>query len=113
MHQIIRENRYLTLATANKKGEAWASPLAYAYNQKNIFFIYSARASRHCRNLTENPKASAYIFNSTLPSSQADGLQFDATVLEVPPDNLQQIIDFYFRASFPDKNEREKMGSPS
>ncbi len=113
MHHIIRDNRYLTLATANKKGEAWASPLAYAYDEKeNLFYFYSARTSRHCLNIAENSKASACIFNSTLPSSCADGLQFDATVQAVVPERLEKTMDFYFRASFPDAKERAEWIRP-
>lgn len=113
MRQIIRENRYLTLATANKKGEAWASPLAYAYDEaKNIFYFYSARSSRHCLNMAENPKVSVCIFNSTLPSAKAEGLQFDAVVEEVSVGDLPQVMDFYFETSFPDEEERKEWVRP-
>lgn len=113
MHPIIQGNRYLTLATANKKGEAWASPLAYAFDEvKNIFYFYSAYQSRHCQNIKHNPYASICIFNSTFSSTEAEGLQFDVIVEEVKSNLLENVLDYYFTYSFPDKIERKKWLRP-
>ena len=109
--KIIRENRYLTLATAGSDGP-WAAPLAYTVEGHDLIF-YSATSSRHCQHLNENPSGSISIFNSTEPSSVVDGVQAYVTVSIVGPSDLPAIMERYFINSFPNPEERKAWVRPA
>lgn len=112
-HAIIRNNRYLVLATSHD-GETWAAPLAYVYDAaRQAFYFYSARDSRHGRHIAANPRAAITIFDSAAPSESALGLQCAVRVEEVGADALQSVAAFYFAQSFPDENERRKWQKPA
>lgn len=109
--QIFRRNRYLTLATC--AGEApWAAPLAYTVDPDFTLVFYTALEARHTQHFLKNPLVAGAIFDSTLSSDDADGLQFSGTCAEVFPETLQETMKRYFEASFPDQNVREKWLRP-
>lgn len=69
---ILESEKYLTLATSDKSGSNWASPLCFSATRdaKKIFFI-SLRESRHAKNIHENPQVGFAIFDSTQPLGTA------------------------------------------
>ncbi len=113
IHPIITANRYLTLATCNDNGDVWIAPLAYVYDPKEeIFYFYSAKKSKHSSHITINPKAAIAIFDSSASSEAVEGLQLAVQVEEVKDPELADVINFYFKQSFPDVEERKKWQRP-
>jgi nitroimidazol reductase NimA-like FMN-containing flavoprotein (pyridoxamine 5'-phosphate oxidase superfamily) len=108
---ILASNRYLTLATVSDD-RPWASPLAYTIEPDLSLIFYSARDSRHCKNLSQNPHVSGAIFDSREPSDTADGIQFVGTVEEVSDDDLADVMGRYFRLSFPEPEIRSRWNRP-
>ena len=103
--QIIKENRYLTLAT-NAQGDGWVAPLAYVVDEKFNFYWYSAAAAKHSVQLRENPRVAIAVFNSTISSDSADGLQISGLASEVQAKDLDYVVNLYFKQSFPDLEVR-------
>ena len=108
---IIRSNRYMTLATS-ANGETWAAPLAYVLDDRFRFIWYSATAARHSQHIKSNPNSAIAIFDSTLCSNDADGVQISGIAGEISEGELPEIMELYFKASFPDPEERAKWERP-
>jgi uncharacterized protein YhbP (UPF0306 family) len=108
---IIRANRYLTLATGLDES-VWAAPLAYVVDENLRFYWYSALEARHSQHIASNPSVAAAIFNSTVSSESADGVQLEGVAALVPAEDLDQIMDLYRTKSFPDLKIRSQWQRP-
>lgn len=108
---IIRNNRYFSLATSNG-GQPWVAPIAYSVDEAYNFYYYSAMNSIHSQHIRANPLVAVAIFDSTAPSDTADGLQIAGHVTEVSAERLPQIMDLYFKQSFPDETARARWLRP-
>jgi uncharacterized protein YhbP (UPF0306 family) len=97
---IIRANRYLTLATGLDES-VWAAPLAYVVDENLRFYWYSALEARHSQHIASNPSVAAAIFNSTVSSESADGVQLEGVAALVPAEDLDQIEDLPVYKSLP------------
>jgi uncharacterized protein YhbP (UPF0306 family) len=110
--EILRSNRYLTLATADKDGAPWAAPLAYVIDRNGDLLYYSAIETRHGRHIRENPLAACAVFDSSRSSDEVDGVQFSAQVSEVLEDDLFIAMELYFERAFPDPTVRSHWMRP-
>ena len=110
--KIIRENRYMTLATCSE-GSPWIAPLAYVVDANYNFYWYSAIDVRHSQHIKRNPHAAVAIYNSTEPSDIADGLQMSGTASEVSESDLARVMDLYWKQSFPDEQVRSQWMRPA
>lgn len=109
--RVLASNRYMTLATTDGT-VAWASPVAYALEADLSFVWYSAVDARHSENISRQPVISAAIFNSTEPSSVVQGVQMLGSA-EIVEARLEEVMDLYFRFSFPDAAERKNWERPA
>jgi uncharacterized protein YhbP (UPF0306 family) len=109
---IIKNNRFLSLATRNIKGDVWATPLSYSVDKDYNFYFTTAIDSIHIDHIRENPYVAFSIFNSTRRVSDIDGLQIKGIVGEVERDKLPQIVKEYYLQVFPDADERAEWESP-
>ncbi len=105
--KIVKENKFLTLATVNKEGEIWATPLSYSTDEDYNFYFTTAIDSKHIDHIKENPYVAFTIFNSTKRVSDIDGLQIKGIVGEVEKDRLPVIVKDYYKQVFPDIEERK------
>ncbi|HEX2359192.1 MAG TPA: pyridoxamine 5'-phosphate oxidase family protein [Solirubrobacterales bacterium] len=64
--RIIDANRYMTVATANRSGRPWASPVYYAAVGYTQFLWVSDRDARHSRNLADRPELGIVIASASL-----------------------------------------------
>ena len=92
---VIDANSYMTIATADRAGQPWPSPVWYAHATYREFFWVSSPAARHSRNLADRPEAGIVIFDSQVPAGQAQAVYLTATADEVPADELTGSIDVY------------------
>lgn len=111
--KIIMENRFLSLATTNNKGEVWATPLSYVYDENCNFYITTAVDSIHIDHIKMNPYVAFSIFDSTRRVSDIDGIQVKGIMGEVEPDELVKIVKAYYLHVFPDPNERKDWEAPA
>ena len=92
---VIDANSYLTLATADRAGRPWASPVWYAQAGYREFFWVSSPDTRHSRNLAERPQAGIVIFDSHVRAGAAQAVYLTVTAAELAPGELAQRIDVY------------------
>ena len=109
---ILVENRYLSLGTSDRRGP-WVAPLAYVINGLPFELVfYSSTESRHAIAINENKNVAFSIFNSTLGSDEADGVQGDGVVREVSEHELPLLVPLYFERSFADIQIRKNWERP-
>ena len=97
-HQLLTENQYLTLATADAEGRPWSSTVWYAARHPSrspdglsVEFIWLSRPDAlHSRNLLQRPEVGISIFDSTQPAGTGDGLQLAALAGPVPSAGLDE-----------------------
>ena len=109
---IIVGNRFLSLATCNRKGEVWATPLSYSTDKDFNFYFTTAIDSIHIDHIKENPYVTFSIFDSTRRVSDIDGMQIKGIVGEVERVKLPEIVKEYYLQVFPDPNERAEWEAP-
>ena len=92
---IIRTNIYCTLATADKKGTAWASPVTYAIDDAFTFYFISQPSSRHTKNLLSNPNIACAIFDSHQKEGTCVGVQIAGKVYQLKDEELPEACRWY------------------
>ncbi|MCK2243992.1 MULTISPECIES: pyridoxamine 5'-phosphate oxidase family protein [unclassified Crossiella] len=92
---ILRENRYVTLATVDAAGP-WAAALAFAPAAPGYLYFASQNDSRHGLAIAGDARVAGVIYNSTITSDEADGVQFSGTATAIEDDD-QQILLFLKR----------------
>ena len=71
--KIINDILYATIATADKNGQPWNSPVYSAFDEDLNFYWTSAKDSQHSQNIRENPKRFIVIYDSTVVEGQGEG----------------------------------------
>jgi uncharacterized protein YhbP (UPF0306 family) len=77
--RLLRDSRYLVLATADRQGRPWATPVFFAAHDEDRLFWVSAPDSRHSRNIAERPDVAITVFDSHAPVGGAEALYLEAT----------------------------------
>lgn len=91
LKEILERNRYLVLATTNGT-EPWIAPLEYMLDDDLNFYFFSTEDSRHVRDIRGNDRVAVTVFDENQPeygpdlSTRLNGVQMEATVREVPPE---------------------------
>lgn len=75
LREILEEQNYLCLATANKAWLPWASPLAYVCGDDFSFYFISHIDALHSKNIRENREVSFSIYDSDQTMRSAFGIQ--------------------------------------
>lgn len=65
--EIIEKILYITIATSDKGGKPWNSPVYSAYDENYNFYWNSWKENQHSRNIAENNNVFLVIYDSTLP----------------------------------------------
>ena len=60
---VLKENTYMTLATAGTDGTPWGTPVHFAYDSEYMYWLSSPEAT-HSKNLTKNDKLFVTIFDA-------------------------------------------------
>ena len=77
--RLLGDNRYLVLATADREGRPWATPVFFAARDEDRLVWVSAPGSRHSRNIAERPDVAITVFDSHAPVGGAEALYLEAT----------------------------------
>jgi nitroimidazol reductase NimA-like FMN-containing flavoprotein (pyridoxamine 5'-phosphate oxidase superfamily) len=101
--EIIDANIYMVLATADRSGRPWATPVQYATEDRREFFWVSRPDVTHSRNLGERPELGIVIFDSHIPGENRQAVYMSATGREVPPDH--EGIEVFSRKSVSNGDE--------
>jgi len=98
---IIKENKYMVIATSDKSGRPWANPVFYAYDDKYDFYFLSAIDSVHAKNIIANFKVSIVIFDSKQKVGSSEAVQIEGSASIVKKENLERVIRIYSENLFP------------
>jgi uncharacterized protein YhbP (UPF0306 family) len=96
---IVDSNVYMTLATADRDGNPWPSPVWYAHADYTDFLWVSRPDARHSRNLAGRPQLGIVIFDSTAGVSAAQAVYLEAVAEELAGADRDQAIALYSRRS--------------
>ncbi len=110
---ILASNRYLTVSTVDGEGNPWASPVWYVADDEGNYYWWSPMSSQHSTNIINNPNVYITIFNSQLPEGEGLGLYIRATASELPPEELDRIIELYNSTTSQFKMTRENCSGNS
>ena len=99
--EIIEKNQYVSIATSDKKGKVWISPVVYTYDKSWNFYFLSMPSSKHCKNITENNDVAIAIFNSTQLWGEGVGLQIEAEAEPLKLSEYPNVIKLYALRKYP------------
>jgi general stress protein 26 len=95
--QILRAERFCTLATVDRSGFPWASPLLYGYDAGLTLYWSSAIASRHSINLDETQgRCAVTMFDSHASPGEIAGLFLTGTGELVSENQVAQAMEHLF-----------------
>jgi hypothetical protein len=76
--EIIDNNRYMVLATADADGVPWVSPVWFATEDERVFYWISDPNARHSRNIAVRPEIAIVIFDSMVTPGDAQAIYMEA-----------------------------------
>lgn len=106
--KIIEDVIYLTLATVNKQGVPWCTPVFTAFNKRYIFYWASGFETRHSENIRANPQCGAIIYDSSREEDLGEGVYMEGRAEELNPTTWQEGFKFLRYRS----KQREKYYPP-
>ena len=92
---IIDANLYMTLATADREGRPWASPVYYAVDGYREFVWVSDPDATHSRNLAARPQIAIVIFDSTQPINTGRGVYMSAHAEPVADPEIDRALEIF------------------
>ena len=92
---VMDANRYMTLATADRAGRPWASPVFYATADYTEFYWISPPAAVHSRNLAQRPDISIVIFDSRVAEGAGQAVYMSATARPVAARDVGRALAVY------------------
>ena len=96
---IVGAAGYMTIATAGRDGDPWASPVWFASADGREFLWVSSPDARHSRNIAVRPEVAIAIFDSRQQPGRGVGAYVAATAAQVSPDELDAAVATYSRFS--------------
>lgn len=99
--EIIQNNQYMTISSADTSGNSWASPVAYSFDNEFNFYWVSVPDSKHQKNIKINPKITFSIFDSHQLWGEGVGVQIEALATEVSIMDYPHVLDIYFSRQYP------------
>jgi nitroimidazol reductase NimA-like FMN-containing flavoprotein (pyridoxamine 5'-phosphate oxidase superfamily) len=93
--QLIDENLYMALGTANARGVPWVSPVFFSPHEYREFYWVSSPETRHSQNLAERTEVSLVIFDSRVVVGTAQAVYVEATAEQVPDEELEPAAAIY------------------
>jgi hypothetical protein len=96
---IIDDSKYMVLATADRAGQPWASPVWYAPAGYREFIWVSDPDTTHSRNLEARRELSIVIFDSSTPLGTGVGVYMTAVAEQLAADERAEAINVFSRRS--------------
>lgn len=96
---IIDSSLYLVLATADRSGCPWSSPVYFAHQDCREFFWVSSPVATHSCNIAERSQVSIVIFDSSAPIGTGQGVYMSAAAELVDGQEIEGGIDVFSRRS--------------
>lgn len=112
--EVINKILYITIATANKKGDPWNTPVYSAFDKKYTFYWASWAKNQHSQNIRENKNVFAVIYDSTVPEGTGFGVYLKGKAyqlgLKESPEILKALKLLYSRKNKKPRTLKEFVG---
>jgi nitroimidazol reductase NimA-like FMN-containing flavoprotein (pyridoxamine 5'-phosphate oxidase superfamily) len=76
--EILHARSYVVLATADADGVPWASPVWFAREESELYWV-SHPGARHSQNIAVRPQIAMVVFDSTVAPGSGQGVYMTAT----------------------------------
>jgi hypothetical protein len=96
---VIESSLYMVLATADRSGRPWSSPVYFAEIDHREFFWVSSPEASHSHNITVRPEVCIAIFDSSAPIGTGQGVYLSAVAGPAEGSVLDRGIDAFSRRS--------------
>lgn len=93
--EILERIRYCTVSTVDEKGQPWAAPVWYAFDDMLNIYWWSPTTSQHSKNISNNNKVYITVFDSTLPEGSGIGVYMRGSAGPVEFKNLDAAMELY------------------
>jgi nitroimidazol reductase NimA-like FMN-containing flavoprotein (pyridoxamine 5'-phosphate oxidase superfamily) len=94
---VIDENRYMVLGTAESDGRPRVSPVYYTHDRYRTLYWVSSPAAQHSQNLADRNDVAIVIFDSSVAPRQTQAVYLQAFAAEVPESDLTEQCAIAFR----------------
>lgn len=82
--EVIKDVKYVAIATTSKDNIPWNSPVFFAYDNKYNFYWFSWKENQHSKNIAENENVFLVVYDSAFPKdTSSDGVYVQAKAVEV------------------------------
>ena len=78
VRDIIDDNQYVVLATADADGRPWSTPVYFAHVEARELFWVSSPEAQHSRNIAVRPSVGAVVFDSRALIGTGQGVYLSA-----------------------------------
>lgn len=89
---VINNILYITIATSDKQGNPWNTPVYSAFDNNYTFYWASWAENQHSKNIRENEKAFVVIYDSTVPESTGFGVYMKGKAYQLGMKDSREII---------------------
>ena len=83
---------YMTLATADRSGRPWASPVYFAHDAYARFLWVSAPGNTHSRNIAVRSEIGISIYDSHVPVGHGQGVYVAAEAAEATEAEIEPLV---------------------
>ena len=97
--KIVDERLYMVLATADRTGQPWASPVYFAHRDYRDFFWISQPDATHSINLRDRREVGIVIFDSTVPIDTGQGVYVLGVARELPAHETDVGVEIFSERS--------------
>src|SRR5882757_4416357 len=90
--QLIADNFYLSLGTADAAGTPWVTPVFFTPDGFSDFYWVSDPDTQHSCNLAHRPEAAAAIFDTHAVVGRAEAVYLKLTAAQLPETDLEPAL---------------------
>ncbi|GAB0174592.1 MAG: hypothetical protein HHAS10_04710 [Candidatus Altimarinota bacterium] len=90
--ELLKNEKYLSLATSTAFGQPWATPLCFVYEDANRLYFISQNESLHALHIAANPHVAFSIFNTRQPLGTSFGSQGTGLVKKLSLEKVPETI---------------------
>ncbi len=97
--KILDASLYMVVATADRGGQPWASPVYYAHSRYREFFWISDPEAEHSTNLRDRREVGIVVFDSSAQIGTGQGVYISGVAQELPVHEAAEPIEIYSKRS--------------
>ncbi len=90
--KVINDILYITIATCDKNGQPWNSPVYSAFDKNYNFYWASWKENQHSKNIKENEKVFVVIYDSTVPEGKGFGVYMQGKARQLEAKDAVEIV---------------------